>query len=810
MRVYFKIKHVLFVCTLLLFQPLENAMSDTSKPNRLAREKSPYLLQHAHNPVDWFPWGPEAFEKARKENKPIFLSIGYSTCHWCHVMEEESFTLPAIAELLNQYFVSIKVDREERPDIDQVYMQAVQSMSGSGGWPMSVFLTNDLKPFYGGTYFPPEDRWGRPGFSTVLKSLHEKWIKDQSSIQQAGTELTEHLTAHAGRAEPSSQSLGLETLQSAYAQLDGTFDVRYGGFGRAPKFPRSHDLSLLLRYWKRAGEKKALGMVETTLVEMARGGIYDHLGGGFHRYSTDHKWHVPHFEKMLYDQALLAKAYLEAYQATGKKTYAQTARGILDYVKRNLCDEHGGFYSAEDADSVAVRFNKTADNAVPPSGRGSDAVSINKTADNAVPPSGRGSDAVSINKTADNAVPPSGRGSDAVSINKTADNAVPPSGRGSAEGAKPKKIEGAFYVWSAEELQAVLGEELAAIVGDYYGVKPGGNAENDPHGEFTGKNILYEARSLEELAEKYGKTHAELLVQLESARKRLFDVREARPKPHLDDKVLTDWNGLMISAFALGSRVLNEPAYLQTARRAADFIAAKLRDPHGRLLHRWREGDAAIPAFIDDYAFLIQGLCDLYEAGFEARDLQAANDLLHQAILLFWDEGRGGFFFSARGTEKLLYDSKELYDGAIPSGNSVMTLNLIRMGRMTMNRDLDRKAEQTLGYFSGMIQRHPSGFTQMLAALDFVVGPSREVVLAGSVKDMKPLTDALDKRFVPNKVVLVNDKSRSDNALLKSLSPFTADQTALGGRPTAYVCKNHVCALPVYDPIRFGELLDKP
>ncbi|MBP9865526.1 MAG: thioredoxin domain-containing protein, partial [Candidatus Omnitrophica bacterium] len=538
-------------------------MSDTAKPNRLAREKSPYLLQHAHNPVDWYPWGPEAFEKARKENKPIFLSIGYSTCHWCHVMEEESFTNPGIAELLNQYFVSVKVDREERPDVDQVYMQAVQSMSGSGGWPMSVFLTNDLKPFYGGTYFPPEDRWGRPGFSTVLKSLHEKWLNEKESIQQAGKELTEHLAAHAVRAEAETQVLGPETLQTAYAQLDGTFDVRYGGFGRAPKFPRSHDLSLLLRYWKRTGEKKALGMVETTLVEMARGGIYDHLGGGFHRYSTDHKWHVPHFEKMLYDQALLAKTYLEAYQATGKAAYADTARGILDYVRRNLCDEDGGFYSAEDADSL------------PPPSR-------HKEGGQA----GRGS------------VP---------------DKAQP-----------HKKIEGAFYVWSAAELQAVLGEELAAIVGDYYGVKPDGNAENDPHGEFTGKNIFYQAHTLEELAEKYGKTHAELTTLLAAARKRLFDVREARPKPHLDDKVLTDWNGLMISAFAMAGRVLNEPVYLQTARRAADFLTAKLRDKHGRLLHRWREGDAAIPAFLDDYAFFIQGLCDLYEAGFEARDLQAA------------------------------------------------------------------------------------------------------------------------------------------------------------------------------------------
>ena len=759
MRISFRIFAALFILTQALTP--ENAMSDTPKSNRLAREKSPYLLQHAHNPVDWYPWGAEAFAKARKENKPIFLSVGYSTCHWCHVMEEESFMNPAIAELLNRYFVSVKVDREERPDIDQVYMQAVQAMSGSGGWPMSVFLTHDLKPFYGGTYFPPEDRWGRPGFSTVLNSLHEKWTHEKENILQAGEELAGHLKAHAARTDAASQALGLETLQTAYAQLDGTFDVRYGGFGQAPKFPRSHDLSLLLRYWKRTSEKKALGMVETTLTEMARGGIYDHLGGGFHRYSTDHKWHVPHFEKMLYDQALTAKTYLEAYQATGKDEYAHTARGILDYVRRSLLDEAGGFYSAEDADSE---------------------------------------------------VPPSARGSAAAHFNKMADGAVPPSGRGSAADKDPsdKKIEGAFYVWSAAEMSGILGEELAAIAGDYYGVRPDGNAENDPHGEFTGKNILYQAHPLQELTEKYGKSHEELRALLESAGKRLFSAREQRPSPHRDDKVLTDWNGLMISAFALGGRILDEPVYLKTARNAADFILKNLKRTDGRLLHRWRAGEAAIPAFLDDYAFLIQGLCDLYEAGFEARDLQSAYDLLQEAMLLFWDESRSGFFFSARDGEKMLYDAKELYDGAIPSGNSVMTLNLLRLGRITMNRDLERKAERTLECFSNTIARHPAGFTQMLAALDFILGPSREVVLAGTGKDLKPLLQVLDKRFMPNKVVLLHDKTRRDTGLLETISPFTAKQQALGGRPTAYVCKNYACDLPVYDPVRLAELLEKP
>lgn len=706
-------------------------MNEQTKPNRLAREKSPYLLQHAHNPVDWYPWGEEAFAKARKEDKPIFLSVGYSTCHWCHVMEEESFVNPAIAELLNRHFVSVKVDREERPDIDQVYMQAVQAMSGSGGWPMSVFLTQDLKPFYGGTYFPPEDRWGRPGFTTVLTSIYQKWMQERDNILRAGEELAEHLKAHAARGGRVSASLQEETLKAAYAQLDGTFDVRYGGFGGAPKFPRSHDLSLLLRYWRRTGEKKALGMVETTLAEMGRGGIYDHLGGGFHRYSTDHKWHVPHFEKMLYDQALIAKTYLEAYQASGKADYGRTVRGILDYVQRSLRHEEGGFFSAEDADSAADKEQPS------------------------------------------------------------------------------KKTEGAFYVWSAAEISGVLGEELSAIFNDYYGVRPDGNAENDPHGEFTGKNILHETRSLQELAEKYGKTHEELEKLLCAARKRLFDARTERLSPHLDDKILTDWNGLMISAFACSGRVLNEPAYLKTARQAARFIWESLRKD-GRLYHRWRMGEAAIPAFLDDYAFLIQAYLDLYEAEFEAADLETACTLLKEALLLFWDDaGGGGFFFTPRSGEKMIYDAKELYDGAIPSGNSVMTLNLLRLARMTMNPDLERKAERTLDYFSETIQRYPAGFTQMLAALDFVLGPSCEVVLAGGGPSLKPLLETLDKSFSPNKVVLLHDKNRRDTALLHSLSPFVVNQEALGGRATAYVCKNHACDLPVYDPVRFLELLEK-
>ncbi len=703
-------------------------MRETPKTNRLIHEKSPYLLQHAANPVDWYPWGDEAFKKARSEDKPLFLSVGYSTCHWCHVMEEESFVNPAIAKLLNEYFISIKVDREERPDVDQIYMRAVQALSGSGGWPISVFLNHDLKPFYGGTYFPPEDRWGRPGFSTILKSLHKKWVENRMHIDQAGEELMTNLKNQIA-IQAASRRLGEETLKAAYGQLDGTFDVRYGGFGRAPKFPRSHDLSFLLRYWKRTGEKKALGMVETTLTEMARGGIYDHLGGGFHRYSTDHQWHVPHFEKMLYDQALLAKTYLEAYQATGREEYARVAREVLDYVRRDMRQEQGGFYSAEDADSAV-------------------------------------------------------------------DTAHP-----------AHKKEGAFYVWSAAEIHQALGDEGASIFDDAYGVDPEGNAEKDPQGEFTGKNILKESLSVQELSEKYGKTYQEMETLLRGTRARLLELRNRRPRPFLDDKILTDWNGLMISALAYSARILGNPEDLKAASQAADFILKTLKRPDGRLLHRWREGQAAIPAFLDDYAFLIQGLCDLYEAGFEARYLEEALRLLSEALTFFWDDMRGAFFFSAKDAEKLLHESKELYDGAIPSGNSVMTLNLLRLARMTMNRTLEKKAEQTLDYFSASIAQYPSGFTQMLAALDFVLGPSREIVFSGHAQPLEALIKIVNGQFLPNKVVLRYDQAAPDHAMIEKLSPFTAKQKALEGRPTVYVCKNYVCDLPAHDPVRLEELL---
>ncbi len=676
------------------------AAAEPQHTNRLAKEKSPYLLQHAHNPVDWYPWGEEAFEKARREQKPIFLSIGYSTCHWCHVMERESFEDPATAELLNRHFVAIKVDREERPDVDGLYMQAVIQMAGQGGWPLSVFLTPDLKPFYGGTYFPPEPRWGHPGFKSVLSGIADAWKNRREEVLRSGQAMAEALQGQAqetaGRAE-----LSGKTLEQAYQSFSESYDETYGGFAPAPKFPRSHALSLILRHWKRTKEPRALQIVEKTLQAMAAGGIHDSLDGGFHRYSTDAEWHVPHFEKMLYDQALLARTYLEAYQATGREEYAQTARGIFDYVLRRMTGSGGGFYSAEDADSL--------------------------------------------------------------------------------EPGTEEKKEGAFYVWTARELEEVLGKKDAEAFGLLYGVQLHGNAAHDPQGEFAGKNILYRARSGEEPA---------------GAKQKLLAARDRRPRPHLDDKVLADWNGLMIAGFAFGAQVLDEPRYAEAARRAADFILTKMVRKDGRLLHRYRDGEAAIPGHLEDYAFLIHGLVDLYEATFEPRYLAEAKRLTGEMVRLFWDDTAGGFFLTGTDAEKLLVRQKELYDGAIPSGNSVAALDLIRVGRLTSEKGLEEKAARLTEAFGGQVSRQPSAFPQLLIALDFALGPSSEIVIAGpaDAPETKEMLKTLRGRFFPNKVVSLHP-------------PGDADFPMIDGKPTCYVCQNYACDLPTTDLEKLKNLL---
>lgn len=703
-----------------------------TEPNRLIHEKSPYLLQHAYNPVDWYPWGEQAFEKARKEDKPIFLSIGYSTCHWCHVMEEESFSNPEIAKIMNETVVAIKVDREERPDVDHVYMQAVMAMTGSGGWPLNAFLTQDLKPFYGGTYFPPEDRWGRPGFVTVLKEIADKWKTDREKILISSEELTKALRAHMESRTAETKSLDERTLKTAYHELGSRFDQEKGGFGSAPKFPQSHINSFLLRYWKRSQAQDALEMADRTLTEMAHGGLYDHVGGGFHRYSTDRDWFVPHFEKMLYDQAILSKSYLEAYQATGHEEFARLAREIFDYVLRDMQSSEGGFYSAEDADSF----------------------------------------------------PP---------------EVVHPS----------KKLEGAYYLWYEADLIHHLGADQAKIFNHYFGVEPNGNVANDSHGMFTGKNILFVAHTLEETAQKFGKSANEIAKILEDAEVKLREIRSRRPRPHLDDKILTDWNGLVISSLAFGSRVLDEERYRDAAKKAADFILQKMKREDGRLMHRYREGEVSVTGFLEDYAFFTYGLIDLYEATFDPKYLTQAQFLTKEMFRLFWDESGGGFFFVGKDAEKLISRAKEAHDGAIPSGNSVAALTLLRLGRIAMDQEMETWAKATMDAFSGEVAQYPSGFSQMMMALDFAVGPSQEIVIAGDQDSevTEEMVRIVYSTFLPNKVVVLHPSDAEGAEAIRKISPFVREQVALDGKPTAYVCRNYMCEFPTSDIEKLKRLL---
>ena len=735
------IRRILFLWLALIFLSRNSFVSaalskEILMPNRLARQKSPYLLQHKDNPVDWYPWSDEAFQKAKKENKPVFLSIGYSTCHWCHVMERESFENGEIAAILNEHFVSIKVDREERPDIDSIYMTAVVSMIGQGGWPLSVFLTPDGKPFYGGTYFPPKARWGAPGFSDILSSVAQAWETRRDEIMQSSSSITELLQNRAQQVKTDNRVLGKETLGQTYEELSANFDERSGGFGTAPKFPMGHSLSFLLRYWKRADEAQALAMVEKTLEQMAKGGIFDHLGGGFHRYSTDQFWHVPHFEKMLYDQAVLARAYLEAFQATQNIKYAETAKEIFEYVLRDMRDPKGGFYSAEDADSLSAEA-------------------------------------------------------------------------GTQKHAEKK--EGAFYVWSEEEALQILGSEDGAVFNYYFGVEAGGNAKNDPYGEFLGKNILFLARDIDETARHFKKPSPDVLKIIKQSKSKLFSARLKRPRPHLDDKVLTDWNVLMISSLALASRVLDEPRYKEAAESSAQFILKKLVDKKGRLLHRYRDGESAILATLDDYAFFIHGLIDLYEAAFHAEYLEQAKRLTDEMVRLFWDEEPGGFFLSATDAEKLIFRQKDFYDGALPSGNSVAALDLIRMGALTLGQDFIEKAQGIFAAAGSEVAQRPSGYTQLLLALDFLIGPGREIVIAGNAGDAKVLEmlKAVYQAFLPSKVVVFHPGEEKAAGAIEKIVPFIREQPMLKGKATAYVCENHVCQLPVNELRELKELLNR-
>ena len=700
--------------------------------NRLAQQKSPYLLQHSHNPVDWYPWGEEAFETARLQNRPIFLSIGYSTCHWCHVMERESFENEEIAALLNRDYVAIKVDREERPDVDRIYMTYVQASTGSGGWPMSVWLTPDLQPFFGGTYFPPESRWGHPGFASILTQIAQAWGSDRRKIEESARHLVEQLKKQVEVAPGrGGAAFDAATLESAFSIFRRTFDARLGGFGGAPKFPRVSVHHFLLRYYARTKNPEALDMVLLTLREMAKGGMNDQLGGGFHRYSVDDRWRVPHFEKMLYDQAQIAISCLEAFQATGDRQYADTARRIFDYVLRDMTDAGGGFYSAEDADSAIAPEHPDL------------------------------------------------------------------------------KGEGAFYIWSLEEIRSLVSQPAADWFCYRYGVAAGSNVESDPHGEFTGKNILYQAHTVEETARHFSQPPGEVETAIDRACGLLMAARAKRVRPLLDDKILTAWNGLMISAFAKGGAVLDDPRYAEAARRASEFVIGHLYDaPSGRLLRRYREGDAAIPAFLDDYAMFVQGLLDLYEAQFDRRHLELAARLTEKQIELFEDTESGAFFSTAAGDHRLVLRVKEDYDGAEPSGNSVALMNLVRLARMTNRADFRESAERTLAAFASRLQLAPVAIPQMLTACEFLLGEPREIILVGrrDSVEMRALLRELHTRFVPSRVLLMIDSTETRQALAAAI-PSVASMNPVEGRASAYVCRNYTCQLPVSEPAKFAELI---
>ena len=638
-------------------------------PNALADESSPYLLQHKNNPVDWYPWGEEAIQFAKAQGKPIFLSIGYSACHWCHVMEHESFENPELADYLNKHFISIKVDREERPDLDQIYMNAVQTMTGRGGWPMSVFLTPDLKPFYGGTYWPPTAGRGMPGFDQVLAAVNDAWQNRRDQALETADQLTirlEQMTEVAGEQPQLDHSL----IQQAAKQLEGEFDPTHGGFGAAPKFLHTMDMELLLRIWKSDKRSAWIDMVRHTLDRMAAGGIYDHLGGGFARYSVDEQWLVPHFEKMLYDNALLAKLYIELFSAlpetdSFKQEAARIARETLDYVLRDMTHPEGAFYSTEDADSL-----------------------------------------------------PDGD----------------PDGH--AE-------EGLFYTWKPEEIRKVLGEEEADLFCGVYGVTPIGN--------FEGRNILHLPKSIDTLAKQLGMDASLLKNKLEKGRKKLFEDRTARPRPGLDDKIITCWNGLMIDAMATASKVLEEPRYLIAAQKAADWMLTKMRDSSGKLQHTWRNGVAKIDGFLDDYAALANSLVTLYEATFDESYIDAAADLVDALLEKFTDPDSGGFFYSEDVAGELIVRNKELTDNATPGGNSLAATVLLRLGSLLGENRYLNAADQTLRATAIWMQKAPGAMGQMLCALDRQLGPSYEVILVG--EGTAELLSEIRRSFLPRTVL---------------------------------------------------------
>lgn len=677
-----------------------------NRTNRLIHEKSPYLLQHAYNPVNWYPWCEEAFQKAKRENKPIFLSIGYSTCHWCHVMEKESFEDREVARLLNEHFVSIKVDREERPDVDQLYMTVCQAMTGHGGWPLTIIMTPAKKPFYAGTYIPKEDRYDRTGLIRLLPKIADLWKKERQQAEKVGDRVVEVIRGHleaSDRAE-----LDLSTFDFAFEQFVRQFDDVYGGFGDAPKFPRPHDLLFLLRYWKDKDDSEALEMVEKTLLTMRKGGIYDQLGFGFARYSVDREWLVPHFEKMLYDNALLAFTYTEAYQATKKEMYRKVAEEILTYVLRDMTADEGGFYSAEDADS---------------------------------------------------------------------------------EGK-----EGKFYVWTPAEIQQILGKEDGELFCVCYDVTEDGNFEHQT-------SILNQIHiSLPVIAEHYRCTEKELEEKLSILRKKLFEARRKRVPPHKDDKILTSWNGLMIVALARAGRVIQNPIYLEAAAKAVRFIEEKLVREDGRLLARYRDGEAAYLGYLDDYAFYVWGLIELYEATWQSKYMEQAIQFTKAMIDLFWDDQNGGFFFYGKDGEQLLIRPKEIHDGAMPSGNSVAALNLLRLASFTMDQTFMTIAEQQIKAFAGSVQEQPASHSFMLVAMQFALGKRKEIVVSGDPDDSltQTMIREVQKAFCPNAIIVLQPRGKVDSKM-KGLFPAVDQELSSLDHAAVYICENYACQQPIYE-----------
>ena len=700
-------------------QQVDKRLAAGEKANRLVEEQSPYLLQHAFNPVDWYPWSEEAFTKARNEDKPIFLSIGYSTCHWCHVMAHESFENQKIADLLNKWFVSVKVDREERPDIDQMYMAATQAMTGSGGWPMSVFLLPDGSPFYAGTYFPPTSVSGRPGFKDLLPTIHKAWLERREDVQESAGRMVAALeTGNESR----SAVIKDDIFEQGFTMLKKSYDPREGGFGQAPKFPRPVVFSFLFSHYLTTGDEHAREMALFTMKKMAAGGMYDQLGGGFHRYSVDANWFVPHFEKMLYDQAQLADSYLDAYQLTKEEEYGQIAREIFVYLLRDMRDPGGGFYSAEDADS---------------------------------------------------------------------DDPYSPGQHG----------EGAFFLWTKEDIDQKLGPKAADIFNSNYGVKEGGNVAKDPMGEFSDRNILYRAETYEETASRFKTTTKEIIKNLATSEELLYRARTTRRRPHLDDKVITAWNGMMIGALAKGSKILQDPKLLAAAEQTATFIKDHLYDSAQKnLLRRYRNKESGLAGQLSDYTYLVDGLLDLYQASQEPRWLRWAVDLTERQLELFWNK-KGNFFFDSVADPSVRIRMRGAYDGAEPAGNSVAAQNLLRLGQLQNNSEWQRMARRLVESFSKEINRYPVALPHMLTAWQNINTKPSQIIIAGKrgAEDTETLLRIVDSNFSGPRLVLLAEGGENQHYLAKRL-PFMETAVPLEGRATAYVCSDFTCKMPVTDP----------